>query len=250
MAFVAVAWRVDGGGRRPLTALPHLADSWSFKDSVVSSVTVIGGLLAGIFGSADVVKAMLGEEAEASVALATVAGAISVALIGAAGVLVLALRTPEGKFTGVGVLLGSVLALGAAGAQLVIVYEATRKFDLGGFENNLTPFLWAGVLLLVLYGVLSVYSSLVQGDTEPSDPDPAASEAAYAAAVLAAAAPGKPRITREEVEELIEKLQTPKPPKEPSEGEGEGKAGRRRHVTSPSDWPDTSTGARRRAALP
>jgi uncharacterized membrane protein len=214
---VYVAWLVKSEDFLwPWESLPYLDDSWSFKDSWVSNVTVVGGLLAGIFGSSDVVKAMLGEDADGAVALATIGGAISIALIGAAGVLVIALKTlGGGKFTAGGVLLGSALALGAAGGQLVVVYESAKDLDLGGHEDDLTPFLIAAILLLVLYGFLSVLGVLIQGHKKPEDRDPAkapVSETTFAAAVLAAAMRPDNPVTRAAVQQQIDALKAPGPP--------------------------------------
>jgi uncharacterized membrane protein len=199
----------------PCEALPYLDDSWSFKDSWVSNVTVVGGLLAGIFGSSEVVKAMLGKDADEAVALASIGGAVSIALIGAAGVLVLALKTPAGgKFTALGVLLGSALALGAAGGQLVVVYESAKDLDLGGHEDDLTPFLIAGLALLVFYGFMSVLSVLIQGHKKPEDRDPAeapVSETIFAAAVLAAAFRPDTPVTRAQVQSAIDALKATEP---------------------------------------
>lgn len=208
----------------PWERLPYLADSWSFKDSWVSNVTVVGGLLAGIFGSSEVVKAMLGKDAEESVALATIGGAVSIALIGAAGVIVIALKTlGDGKFTVGGVLLGSTVALGAAGGQLVVVYEAAKDFELGGREDDLTPFLIAALIVLVAYGFLSLLGVLIQGHTKPTSRDPATdpvSEAVFAAAVLAAAARPNSPVQREEVQSVLRALKPPPRPKPTRRAEG------------------------------
>jgi len=200
---------------RPLDSLPYLADSWSFKDSWVSNVTVVGGLLAGVFGSSDVVKAMLGEDADEAVALATIGGAVSLALIAAAGVLVIALKTlTDGKFTVGGVLLGSTLALGAAGGQLVVVYESAKDLDLGGQEDNLGWLLIAALVLLGVYGFLSLLGVLIQGRAKPPDHDPAiapVSDNVFAAALLAAAMRPTSPVTRTEVQGQLEALATPEP---------------------------------------
>lgn len=214
---VYVVWLMKNGDFMwPWEPLPYLNDTWSFKDSWVSNVTVVGGLLAGIFGSSDVVKAILGKNADEAVALATIGGAISIALIGAAGVLALALKTLSGgKFTAAGVLLGSTIALGAAGGQLVVVYESAKDLDLGGKENHLTPFLVAAMVLLMLYGFLSVLGVLVQGHEKPEDRDPAeapVSETTFAAAVLAAAVRPENPVTRAAVQEQIDALKAPEPP--------------------------------------
>lgn len=198
-------------GTPPSASLPSLDDSWSFKDSWVSNVTVVGGLLAGIFGSSDVLTGVLGDDADEALALATIGGAVAVALIGAAGVVVIALKTiSSGKFTAFGVLAGSTIALGAAGGQLGAVYECARKLELGGEEDHLSKYLIAGLVLLGVYGFLSVLGVLIQGHTEKPDEDPAAepvSESLFAAAVIAASV-NEPdtAVTREKVNGILTAL--------------------------------------------
>ncbi len=48
MTVVYLIWLIKLDGGHPLTALPSLDKSWSFNDSWVTNVTVVGGLLAGI----------------------------------------------------------------------------------------------------------------------------------------------------------------------------------------------------------
>ena len=216
MAVVYLAWRKPAGSNVG-TDLPSLDKSWSFNESWVTNVTVVGGLLAGVFGSSEVVKSILGEDADESAALATIGGAISVALIGAAGVVVVAARRPKsGKFTVAGVLVGSALALGAAAGQLGVVYEAASTFEMGGVEDDLLIPLVAALVLLAVYGVSSVLGVLVQGSTEVEDEDPAkapVSETLFAAAVIAVSAKGDHVVTRDEVDkvlkDLAEEKQTP-----------------------------------------
>ena len=217
MFLVYWAWMsVSGVPIRLWASLPSLDDSWTFKDSWVSNVTVIGGLLAGVFGSSSVVKAMLGADADAAVALATIGGAISVAHIGAAGVIALLFKTPAGgKFTALGVLLGSAVALGAAGGQLGVVFESAKDLDLGGRQDHLTPYLVATLVLLTTYGFFSVLSVLIQGhqDATPADPfDEPVSDTMLAAAVLAAAMCADGCVDRDAVDKRVEDLRKPAAP--------------------------------------
>jgi hypothetical protein len=214
MVAVYLLWWIFLGGSHPFTALPSLDKSWSFNDSWVTNVTVVGGLLAGIFGSSDVVTAILGGDADEAVALATIGGAVSVALIGAAGVVVIAAKVPAtGQFTVIGVLVGSALALGAAAGQLGVVYESARDLELGGIEDDLMPFLVGALILLGVYGLFSVLGVLIQGHAEPEEEDPAeepVSEPIFAAAVIAASVIASVnddhRLTRDEVDQVLKDL--------------------------------------------
>jgi hypothetical protein len=182
MILVLFFWKPENPVKPRLDQqLPYLDDAWSFKDSWVSNITVVGGLLAGVFASSEVLKSILGEDSDASLALATVGGAIAAALIAAAGILVLALKTEkEGYFTVGGLLAASAIALAGAAGQVWVVYESARKFDLGGLEDRLLPIAIAALVLLVLYAYRSLRSVLVQGTTEP----PAVPSDAVAAATL------------------------------------------------------------------
>jgi hypothetical protein len=211
MLLVAITWPMFFGGTHPFTSLPYLEDSWSFKDSWVSNVTVVGGLLAGIFASSDVLTGVLGEDADEAITLATIGGAVSVALIGAAGVLVIALKNPRsGNFTSIGVLLGSILALGGAAGQLGVVHETAQTLDLGGVEHDLRGFRDAALGLLILYGFLSVLGVLIQGRTEPDGADPVTepvSETVFSAAVIAASMSDEHEVTRQEVDSILKALE-------------------------------------------
>src|SRR5579884_2820974 len=58
-------------GCAPWRELKGLEKTWSFSESWVSNITIVGGLVTGVFGSSSVVKA-LGSGADSAVALATV----------------------------------------------------------------------------------------------------------------------------------------------------------------------------------
>ena len=229
MILVLFFWKPENPVKPRLDQrLPYLDDAWSFKDSWVSNITVVGGLLAGVFASSEVLKSILGEDSDASLALATVGGAIAAALIAAAGILVLALKTEkEGYFTVGGLLAASAIALAGAAGQVWVVYESARKFDLGGLEDRLLPIAIAALLLLVLYAYRSLRSVLIQGTTKPPGPE---SETARAASRMLTALKPEDEGEAGQVDELILRV------------EQEGLA--------PAGPPDTAYGAPRRSALP
>ena len=123
--FVLYLWW-DGPGdddRRPSTELQYLDAGWSFKDSWVTNVTDAGGVLTGIFGSSDTVTAILGEDAESAVALATVGAAVAIAFV-SAGPIVLTATKKKGKLLVWGFLAAAAVTLTGAGGELWIVYRS------------------------------------------------------------------------------------------------------------------------------
>jgi hypothetical protein len=140
-------------GRPPNKPLKYLPTAWSFKDSWITNITILGGLLAGIFGSSDVVKAFLGEDAESSVALATVGAAVAVAFIGAGPVILFATKSKVGDFfTAGGLIVASAVTLAGAAGEIWVLFESGRKLDLDGLED------WAWVMAAVAFGLLAVYA--------------------------------------------------------------------------------------------
>lgn len=170
VCVAVLAWWLSGQGRDPLLALKSLDQNWSPSDSWLTNATVIGALLSGVFGSEDVVQAILGRELDGEVAAATVGGAISLALIAAAGIVVLACRRwDDGFLTPLGVTLGSVLAFGAAGGQLGVVYETAEGLDLGALNGFwLVALFVLTLLLLALYAITSLLSIFRQEAPTPS----------------------------------------------------------------------------------
>lgn len=154
----------------PYGQLPYLDQTWSFSDSWVSNITVIGGLFTGIFGSSDVVKA-LGTDADSAVALATVGAAIAAALIAASGILVVASKW-KNEITAGGLLVSCSLTVAGAAGELYTVFDGGRFLNLGGWQNRLAYPLAVSLLLLGVYAVRSMINILNQGTTRPPDPPP------------------------------------------------------------------------------
>ncbi|HWM62657.1 MAG TPA: hypothetical protein VNP96_01555 [Solirubrobacterales bacterium] len=175
LAVIAIMVVAGKARKRVAAPLKYLGDSWSFKESWVSSVTVLGGLLTGIFGSSEVVKAILGEDAESAVALATVGAAIAVAMIAAAPLILEATKvrddgSRETYFSLGGLVAASVVTLAAAAGELWVVYRSGTHLDLGGFEDLLVIFLVLGLLLLAAYAVTAIPRTIRLGTTKPVEP--------------------------------------------------------------------------------
>lgn len=80
--------------------------------------------------------AVLGEDADDAIALATVGAATVVAFISAGPIIVLATKRKEGDhFTVGGVVAASAVTLARALGELVVLEETGRQLDLGGAED-------------------------------------------------------------------------------------------------------------------
>ncbi|GAB1513615.1 hypothetical protein [Actinophytocola sp. KF-1] len=171
LLFAAVAtmlWRREMSTRDE-DELPYLDAAWSFKDSWAGNVTVIGGLLTGVLGSSDVVKAILGEDSEQSIALATVGAAIAVAFVAAGPVLFLATKRNK-IFRISGLFAAATLTVSGAIGELVVVAESARSLDLDGFQTIVWLPCFAAIALLLVYSYRTVHQTVVDGTTAPDPP--------------------------------------------------------------------------------
>ena len=152
----------------PLKSLPA---TWSFGDSWVTNVTAIGGLLAGLFGTSDVVRALIGKDADSSVALATVGAAAALFFVGAAPIVLLTTKTKKEDFTTVGGLLAaSAVTLAGAYGELWVIWKSGSKLDLGGWEDRIWVLALVLGVLLFFYAVRSVRAELDLGIKKPDKP--------------------------------------------------------------------------------
>jgi hypothetical protein len=172
-AFVA---RASYGFTEPLT---YLDAAYSFKDSWVSNVTVIAGLLTGIFGSASVVKAFLGQDAEQSIALATVGSALALILIGFGPIMLNAAKVITRKgdedvrvFSVGGLLLATTVTVAGAFGQLWIGWRSGAALDLGGLEHGIIVGFLAAVLLLIWSTYTTVTATISDGRRAPPPAKP------------------------------------------------------------------------------
>lgn len=165
------------------TKLEHLDEGWSFKDSWVSNITIVAALLTGLIGSSDVLTAVLGDDAEGSLALATVGAAIAAAMV-AAGPIVLVICKSGKSYTVGGLLLAAGIVLAGAAGQIWVTYRAGTKLDLGDAED----YLWLGAaaagLLLLVYAYKSIAEVLAIGTTAPEKAKYKPSDAIVAAWII------------------------------------------------------------------
>ncbi|RKQ90979.1 hypothetical protein C8N24_0795 [Solirubrobacter pauli] len=180
--------------RAPWVQLKGLPDTWKFGDSLVTNVTLLGGTLTAVVGSADVVKAFLGPDADGSVALITVGAAVAAAIIALGAVVLFTFRW-GGNFTLFGLLLAAAVTLAGAGGELWIISHSASELTLGGWEGRIEPITWVLAGLLVAYAVRSLRETIDQGLTEA--PPAKLSAEIVAAAVLTAHVSDKPADARQ-----------------------------------------------------
>jgi hypothetical protein len=193
--------------------LPYLDSAWSFKDSWASNVTVLGGLFTGVFGSSEVVKALLGEDADSKIALATVGSAVAVAFIAAGPILILATKSNK-MFTTSGLLAAAAVTLTGAVGELVVVTVTATKLDLGGWERSAWAFGLFGLLLLLVYSYRTIHQTMNEGYTPPkpeedSDIIKAAQLVATAISTRAKDSVSAPAATIEDTVDYIQYLTKP-----------------------------------------
>lgn len=165
LVIVAVALLVLGRDRwwKPLAGLK--AD-WDFKDAWATNVTALGAILTGVVGSSSVVKAILGEDAEQSIALATV-GAAAAAAIAVAAPILLSVLKRDRSYTLLGVLVANALVVTAALGELWLVAWSGSRLERFGTGEDWALFVALGgaALLLVVYVVRNTYTVWVEGTT-------------------------------------------------------------------------------------
>lgn len=150
--------------------LPGISSDWSFKDNWASNVGLGASVFTGVFAAADPLRALVGDGAEATLAIVAVASAMAAALI-ATGPLWLAIlkrRTKQNQGYArhnmvCGVLLASFVVYFATIGLVATVVHVTGALVPG----PLVTLLGAGaLLLLVLYAWKTIPQTLGLGRIE------------------------------------------------------------------------------------
>jgi hypothetical protein len=189
--------------------LEYLDATWSFKDSWVSNVTVVASVLTALFGSGDVVKAFLGEDADRSIALATVGSAIALILIGSGPIILAAAKKEVNKddgalvqaFTVGGLLAATTVTVAGAFGELWVGWKSGEALDLDGWENRIEIGFWIAVALLAWYALSTIRATLKAGTTPPPHAKP--SELAQLIAVLKEALTKNRAVPDEEIPSVL-----------------------------------------------
>jgi hypothetical protein len=138
----------------------NLSTNWSLTDSWGSNVTVIGAAFAGVFGTSDVLTAILGTDTDPVLALSIVSGAVAVGIAGAAPLVLTVLRVHSGV-TPLALLVGASLTVAAAGGELAVITLGASDLSLGGVQDGMLPALVVGALILLVYSCRTMSESLL-----------------------------------------------------------------------------------------
>jgi hypothetical protein len=152
--------------------LQYLESAWSFKESWASNVTVAVGLVAGIFGSSEVVTTLVGENGKSSVALATVAAAVAAAFVAAGPLILLSSKTKDDFLTVGGLLAASAVTLAGGFGEIWVLFRAGERLDLGGWQDAAVVMAGLATLLLAWYAIRSIPAVIRTGQEEPPTPPP------------------------------------------------------------------------------
>lgn|GEM_PF-4510500 len=183
--------------------LQYVESAWSFKESWASNVTVAAGLVAGFFGTSEVVPALVGENGKSSLALATVGAAVAAALVAAGPLILLSSKTRETDFLTVGGLLAaSTVTLAGGFGEIWVVFRAGERLDLGGWQDAAGVMAGVAALLLAWYAVRSIPAVIRVGQEEPPMPPP--SDTLTAAKMIVEAITAVPGVDTAHVDTALE----------------------------------------------
>lgn len=157
---------------RPNTPLTHLDTSWSLKESWISNITLGTALVTGIFGSTEVVTAMLGEDAKDALAVVIVGAAAAAGLVAVGPLLLAATKTKTDKFSVGGLFAATVVVLAGALAELAVVADSAAVIDARGVQTGVWIAAVAVALLLLVYTFRNLESTLRTGITDPGKDAP------------------------------------------------------------------------------
>jgi hypothetical protein len=212
LATVAGAWflcqrrhKDDDGG-----SLKYLESAWSFKESWASNVTVAVGLVAGIFGSSEVVTA-LGSDWKSAAALVIVGGAVSAAFVSAGPLVLLALKKGD-YLTVFGLIAASVVTLTGGFGEICVLWEAAQRFRPFSQWPTVTGLMAVAVVLLLgVYAVRSLSDVIRNGLTAPKAAPP--SDTLTAATMIVKAIQAFASADKAaSFETMLDKASSPSPP--------------------------------------
>jgi hypothetical protein len=179
LAIAAANLRVKRNGQdeavQPTAALANLPATWKFGDSWATNITLLAGVLTSVVGASGVVKAILGEDADQAIALATVGAAVAGVVIGLGAVVlqvfkVVNVEKGTDAFTRRGLVAAGGVTLAGAYGQLWVTYRTGSKLTLGGVEGWLWLPLGAAGILLAVYACRNIRATIRVGATPPEPP--------------------------------------------------------------------------------
>jgi hypothetical protein len=143
--------------------LPGLDAKWTFKDSWAANVTLVSAIFTGLFGTSDLLKSTLGEEAPGVLSVITIASAIAVAVVGVAPLLLQALRDDESQVLVGGLLVSAALAVGASAGLVLAIASSVAPMLAGKAHTALCSGVIIALFILALYADTSVRQNLTTG---------------------------------------------------------------------------------------
>jgi hypothetical protein len=182
--------------------LTYLESTWSFSESWASNVTLAAGLLTAVFGSTEVVTALVGENGNASSALATVGAAVAASFIAAGSLIILASKTKEGESISLGGLLAaSAVTLAGGAGEIWVLFRAGERLDLNGLQDLAGVAAGVAILLLAWYAVRSIPAVIANGKRAPA---PAPSDVLTAATMVVDALKAVPGAQHDQLQAAVE----------------------------------------------
>lgn len=201
LVVVFLLWATWRGAPGIRDTLDNLDSGWSLKESWASNVTAIAAVLTGVFGSTDIATALLGDDAEKSIALAIVGAAVATGFVAAGPVVLNAIRgrkkvdpaavdesaaADKKKYPLVGGLLAATaVTLTGAFGELFIMWRTAMGLDMAGWEDRAWIPAVAAAILLAVYGFTSTVETIEVGTAEPPAATP--SDVIKAATMIAVA---------------------------------------------------------------
>lgn len=146
-----------------LRPLPGLGAKWSFQESWASNVTLVTAVFTGLFGTADLLKSVTGEDTPGVLSVITIGSALAVALVGVAPLVLQAVRDDRSQVLVVGLLVSAMIAVGAAGGLVIVIALSVSSLVTGTTQVVLSTGMVVALLLLAGYAVTSVRQNLIKG---------------------------------------------------------------------------------------
>jgi hypothetical protein len=147
----------------PWKLLPDLDKDWSWDDSFATNAGLAAALFTGIFGSTDVINAVLGEdEGKNLAAVATVEAAITAAIIGLGPVIltVVGTFTTKNQTTVAAVDLAAMAVITANGGFIIAMSNVIADSPLGKNLPSATVIAVIAMVVLCIYSGCALYRTL------------------------------------------------------------------------------------------
>ncbi|WP_143695311.1 hypothetical protein [Williamsia sp. 1135] len=167
--------------------LKYLGATYNFRDGWVTNTTALLGVFTAIFGTTDAATALFGDDAKESLNLAIVSAGIALAFIGAAPLILVALKRTRVEMVDVpgaepaakapldvetdevyGFVVASTFTIAGALGQLFIFWQLSEGLNLPRLLNWVPFAVFAfTVVILGMFAVTTMWSTIRRGITKP-----------------------------------------------------------------------------------